>query len=169
MLFVTFTVVNWIDVFTRPVYKEIVVESLNHCTEKKGLTIFGWCLMTNHIHMIAKTEDGIAMWQVIRDFKRFTNREIIKAIQENPESRRDWLLDKFHFAAKYNNDVNDYKFWQEGYAPFEIYSAEMFEQKIDYIHNNPVKAGIVAEPYHYLYSSAIDYAGGKGLVNVILA
>jgi len=165
--FLTCTVTDWVDVFTRPRYKHIITDSLSFCQERKGLNLYAWCLMSNHLHMIASADEDKHLSDILRDFKKYTSKEIVKAILENPESRRDWMIDRFQFKAKFMKNV-DYKFWQEGNEPKEIYSEEFLLQKIEYIHNNPVIAEIVDNPIDYKYSSACNYAGEKGLVDVIL-
>lgn len=94
--FVSFAVVEWVDVFTRNEYKDIIVESIDFCQKNKGLEIFAWCVMTNHVHLIIRAKAGCVLQDILRDFKKFTSKKIINAIKENPqESRREWLLDKF--------------------------------------------------------------------------
>jgi hypothetical protein len=106
---------------------------------------------------------------VIRDFKKYTAHQIIREIEGSAvESRRDWLLDKFAFAAKSNSRNTNYQFWQQNYHAIELSSNAFIEQKLQYVHENPVKEGWVEEPEHYLYSSARDYAGLKGLVPIVL-
>lgn len=167
--FLTMTVVDWVDVFTRPVYRNIIVESLNYCVKEKNLEIFGWVLMSNHLHMIARTNNEASLSDVLRDFKKFTSKKIVAAIEEENESRKVWMLDRFWFAGKYNPKIKDFTFWQPGNEPKEIFTPEFFDQKLNYIHDNPVRAGWVEEQHHYLYSSARDYVGIKGLVNITLA
>jgi len=168
--FLTLTVVDWVDVFTRPVYKQMLIDSIKHCQQVKGLEVYSWCLMSNHLHMIAgvkeRSENNLS--DILRDFKKFTSKKIIKEIEEGTESRKKWMLNQFEFAGRYNLKIKDYKFWQDGNEAKEIHSAEFLQQKVDYIHMNPVIAGIVEEPHHYKYSSAVDYSGGKGLLEVIL-
>lgn len=145
--FVTFTVHQWADVFTRPIYVDILLESLKYCQKQKGLEIFTWVVMTNHCHLIirAKNEN---LSDIIRDFKKFTSKAIYKAIETNPqESRKDWLLQVLSYEEKI-------WFWEEGYHGEEIYSQEFFDTKMNYIHQNPVRAGIVEKEEEYLYSSA---------------
>jgi putative transposase len=166
--FLTSTVVDWVDVFTRPVYKDIIVNSLKFCQNKKGLDLYAWCLMTNHIHWIAGAKEGFLLSDIIRDFKKFTSTAIVKAISEEAESRRDWMLYRFGFAGKFRNDVINFKFWQDGNEPKDCRTREFTLQKLNYIHQNPVRAGIVFEAEQYMYSSAINYMGGKGLLDVIL-
>jgi len=164
--FVTTTVVGWIDAFTRKELAYVIIESLRYCQREKGLIIYAWCLMPSHLHMIICAEEGKKLSDIMRDFKKFTSKRIIRTLKEINESR-DWLLDKFAFAAKINAKTEDYKFWQNGFHPIALYSNEFKDQKLDYIHNNPVESGLVYEPEHYQYSSAINYSGGLGLIEIV--
>ena len=165
--FLTFTIVNWIDIFTRQRYRDIVLDSLNYCIKQKQLTAYGWVIMSNHIHLITSSSNN-DLSGTIRDFKKFTSKEIIKSIQDFPESRREWLLNTFEFEAKKNGKNKLFKLWQNRNHPVELLSSKFLMQKLDYIHNNPVEAGIVKGPHEYIYSSAGDYAGNIGLVDVDL-
>jgi putative transposase len=166
--FVTFSVVRWIDVFTRREYKDILVDSLKYCIANKGLELYAWVIMTNHVHMIIGTTDK-PMQNILRDIKRHTSKAITKAISENTqESRREWMLWFFEREGKRNPNNELYQFWQQGNHPIELFSNDVVDQKLNYIHDNPVTAGWVDEPAHYLYSSARDYSGGKGLIDIIL-
>jgi putative transposase len=82
LYFVTFTVVNWIDVFTRREYKDIVVDSLKYCIKYKGLQLHAWVIMSNHVHLIIGTTDK-PMQDILRDIERHTSKTLIKAIDEN--------------------------------------------------------------------------------------
>src|ERR1700744_2062423 len=135
--FVTFTIVDWVDVFIRPVYKQLIIESLKYCQEQKGLEIYAFCLMSNHLHLLVAANHPDYLPDVIRDFKKYTNKQIISLIEKENESRRDWVLYRFKYHAKYNNRVQDYKVWQDGYHGIECYSPKILLQKLDYIHNNP--------------------------------
>lgn len=162
--FITISVVQWADVFTRRDYCEIVCNSLAFCQQEKGLTIYAWCIMTNHLHLICSAP---ALPNAIRDFKKYTAKELLKAIQENPlESRKGWLIWLFRSAGEINPKNEDYKFWQTGYHPVLLHSNFFLEQKLDYLHRNPVTAGFVEEPENWFYSSAKDYAGSKGRLNL---
>ena len=167
--FLTFTVVDWVDVFIRPVYKQIIVDSLNFCIEKKGLFVYGWCLMTNHIHLVAQAKETYKLSHIIRDFKKFTANAVLQAIEDEPESRKDWMLYRFEFAGKFMKHIEKYHFWQDGnHAVYlDPFKPEMFKQRLNYIYENPVRAGIVENSGDYLYSSARDYQGRDGLVNVV--
>jgi putative transposase len=165
--FLTCTVVEWIDVFTRKNHKDAIIESLTYCQEQKGLNIFAWCLMPSHLHMLVNTNEPFQLADVIRDFKKFISKKIISQIKAEPESRREWLLEKFSEAGRRNNKIKYYKFWQDGNHAIEIYSEEVTWQKIEYIHNNPVEEGIVSTAEDYLMSSARNYAGLENLLPVI--
>lgn len=168
--FLSFAVVNWIDVFTRKAYKDIVVESLSYCQKEKGLEIYSWVIMSNHLHLIAGVSVG-NLSDVLRDFKKYTSKKIIKAIEDNPkESRREWLLRGFRKAGAKNSNNKEYQFWRQDNQPKELlpYQESFMEQKLYYIHNNPVEAGIVENAEEYIYSSARDYVGKKGLLDVKL-
>lgn len=168
MHFLTWAVVEWVDVFTRPLYKNIFVDSVKHCQVEKGLLVHGWCLMTNHFHMIASAKNQNTSG-ILRDLKTFTSKKIVSAIQNNrEESRREWMLDIFHKAGQENSRNQEHQFWRQDNHPKEVYSMPFTLQKLNYIHNNPVAAGIVLEPEHYLYSSAKDYVFEKkcGLIDI---
>jgi REP element-mobilizing transposase RayT len=167
LYFVTYTTVNWIDLFTRDEYRNIVLDSLRFCQSNKGLEIYAWCFMTNHIHLIIGTS-GEKMENILRDHKRHTSELITKAIEtHSSESRREWILEQFSKAAESNSQNTKYQVWQQHNKPIVVYSEEVVYQYLDYIHYNPVKAGFVKQPEHWLYRSAVDYADQKGLLDVI--
>jgi len=166
--FITFAVVEWVDVFTRKGYRDIVLESIQHCQDFRGLLLHCWCIMSNHLHLIvsARNKD---LSDILRDFKKFTSKQIIKTISESKqESRREWMLQIFSEHGEKNSRNKNYQFWRQDNQPQELYSSSFVFQKLNYIHNNPVKAGIVEKPEHYLYSSAKDYFYTKkcGLLDV---
>ena len=168
MHFLTFTVIDWVDVFTRKEYKLELVDSMNYCIREKGLLIYGWVIMSNHMHVIWQAKEGYSLSAIIRDYKKFTAKRIIKLIEEEPESRKVWMLKKFEFAGKRLSRITKYKFWQDSNHAIELHALDtkMKEQKLDYIHNNPVKAMLVHNPEDYVFSSAIDYVDGSGLVEI---
>lgn len=160
--FISFAVKDWIDVFARNEYKDIIVESLDFCQKNKGLEIFAWCIMTNHVHLIVRTEKGFLLQNTIGDLKTYTSKKIIQEIKDNPqESRKQWLLEKFKTET-------GFCFWGTDNHPIELWSNKVIDQKLNYLHNNPVEEGLVSQPEQYIYSSAIDYAGEKGLLDIIL-
>ena len=165
--FVTFSVVGWIDVFSREQYKELFIESLKYCQENKGMVLHAWVIMTNHVHLIISSNDN-KLENIVRDLKKYTSKQIIKAIQENNmESRKEWMLNIFSYTGKNNNNNKEFQFWKQDYHPIELNSAEKIKQRLDYLHENPVRSGLVWEPWHYKYSSAIDYYTNEhGLLKV---
>lgn len=246
VFFITTTVIDWVDVFTRDEYKQIIAESLDFCRRKKGLQIHAWVLMTNHLHLIASHEESSdKLKTVIGDFKKFTAKKVIQAIIDNPqESRKNWMLRHFEeetikeskdsscsvskerhgvyvpvadrasnsprrssvslrgFATHELNSigavgckptattrgattaatastlaegckpsetiVKHYHLWQRGFDSFCIYNIKMLRQKIDYLHANPVRAGIVFKPWEYKYCSYSNYCGEPGLIEIDL-
>jgi REP element-mobilizing transposase RayT len=165
LYFVSFAVVEWLDVFTRNEYKDILVESLIYCQKEKGMEIIAWCIMTNHVHLIFRSIAEIKPEKLLGDFKRFTSKKIVKAIQENPkESRKENLLEQFAKAGAKSSNVKQYQFWRHDNKPIELWSHKVILEKINYIHENPIEAGIVFKPEEYRYSSAIDYADEQGMI-----
>ena len=165
--FLTCTVIHWIDLFTRQVYRDIVVDSLNFCIKEKHVNIYSWVIMSNHMHLIANVDPPGRMSDFLRDMKKFSSKKCALHIASTTESRRDWLLDKFAFEARRTGRADKYKIWTDSNHAIDLTHLPIM-QKINYIHENPVKAGLVEYPEHYLYSSARDYAGQKGLVDVVL-
>jgi REP element-mobilizing transposase RayT len=165
--FLTLTVVDWVDVFTRKDYKIIIVDSLNFCIAIKGLEVYAWVIMSNHLHLIVKAKEGFVLSHILRDFKKFTSKEISAKILEIGESRREWILNKFAFEAKRTGRAKNYKLWRDDNHAICLEKTEWLVQRINYIHQNPVRRMIVDNECDYIFSSAIDYADGKGLVNII--
>ncbi len=166
LYFVSFAVVNWLDVFTRNQYKNILIDSLSFCQKEKGMEIIAWCIMTNHVHLIFRITNEGKPEMVLGDFKRFTSKALVKAIKENErESRKEFLLDQFKKAGALTSNVKEYQFWRHDNKPIELWSNKVIQEKIKYIHQNPVEAGLVYKAEDYVYSLAIDYAGEEGLLN----
>jgi REP element-mobilizing transposase RayT len=163
--FCTFSVVYWIDIFTRPIYRNILIDSLRYCQQEKGLIVYAYVIMSNHVHLIIKSETG-KLSDTIRDFKSFTSKQIIEAIKEYPESRRAWLLWMFKRAASKHKRNTEYQVWKHDNHPEELESTKFLYQKLNYIHQNPVRACIVQNPEDYLYSSAGAYAEIPGLLKI---
>ena len=119
--YLTLTIVEWVDIFSRPVYKHLTIDSLNYCIANKGLKVYCWCLMSNHLHLIASAGDEGNLSDILRDLKKFTSKAIIDAIKENPESRKDLLLNLFWYAGKNNDKIKNFKIWQDGNDAKEIF------------------------------------------------
>ena len=178
--FISFAVVEWIVPIvigiTRNKYKNILIDSLHYCQKEKGMEIFAWCIMTNHIHLIFRSVKGQKPQLLIGDFKRFTSKSIVQAIIDNPkESRKEWLIAQFLKTGTKSSNVKKYQFWRHDNKPIELWSNKVIAEKINYlpiwqvgIHNNPVEEGLVYKPEDYVYSSARDYSGEKGILNDVI-
>jgi putative transposase len=168
LYFVSFATVYWIDVFVRDEYSYTVVESLDYCRKNKGMEVYAWCIMPSHMHLIFRAKENNP-GEVLGQLKTFTSKILQKMIEENvKESRKEWMLWLMERAGQKNSNVKKRQFWQQHNKPIELWSAEVIQQKVDYIHSNPVEAGFVSDPHHWKYSSAIDYSGGKGLLEIDL-
>jgi putative transposase len=160
LYFLTFTVVEWLDVFTRPLYKDIIIDSLRYCQQRKGLELFAYCLMSNHLHLIARAAEGQELADIVRDFKKFTARRVFEAIITNPqESRRQWLEWTLRKQGEFNPKNTFIQLWQNHSHGVELHGEAMTRQKLNYLHQNPVRAGICFQAEDYVYSSASVYAG----------
>jgi len=150
LYFISFAVVGWLDVFIRNEYKEIFLESLRFCQKSKGMEIHAWCIMSNHVHLVFRSIN-------------------VTAIKENlAESRKEFLLNFFLKEGSKTSNVTQYQFWRHDNKPIELWSNRVISQKINYVHQNPVKAGLVFRAEDYRYSSAIDYSDEKGLLDHIV-
>jgi len=161
--FITATVVDWIDVFSRKIFRDEVIKCFDYCIKNKGMILYGYVIMSNHIHIIVQSKDE-KLSDLIRDFKKYTAKTILDKIQSEPESRREWMLERFKLATQTHSRNKNYQFWKYGNHPEEIYSNKFMWSKLDYIHLNPVRAGLVEKASHYLYSSASNYVNDVGLV-----
>lgn len=123
--------------------------------------------MTNHLHMIARAGGKESLSDILRDFKKFTSKALVKELINEPDSRQDWMLCYFSEASRPGENYG-YKVWQEGNHPEEISSNKFFDEKLDYIHNNPVFQLVVERPEDYFFSSARNYAGLNNYLDVIL-
>ena len=163
--YVTFQIVGWVDIFSRKIYRDIVIESLQYCQQQKGLELFAYVIMSNHIHLMARSQNG-DLSGTIRDFKSFTSKKMLDVLNTNMESRSDWMKMVFEYHAKFKSKQTHQIWTHENHAEY-IYSQKFIEQKIEYIHNNPVRSGIVTKPEDYLYSSARNYADLENVIEVV--
>ncbi len=157
LYFVSFATINWIDVFTRQIYLDVLADSVNYCRKAKGLELYCYCFMPSHIHFIFRSANAQPS-ELLRDFKRHTAKKTLEAIENNPqESRKEWLLWMFKRAGSKNASTSNYQFWQHHNKPIELWSEKVIKQKIDYIHKNPVESGYVVDPIDWKYSSARNF------------
>ena len=156
--FITATIVEWLPVFNTAHCCDIIVRSFEFARAHKGLRIYGWVILDTHLHAIVA---GPELARTIADLKKFTAGEILAQVKTE---RREWLLNQFaYFKAKYKR-TSQHQVWQEGVHPQSIASDEMMLQKLEYLHNNPVKRGLVAAPEHWRYSSAHEWLPGASPV-----
>lgn len=127
--FVTCATVQWVDVFTRSIYSDIVVESLQYCIDKKGLVLHAWVIMPNHIHLVLSRNGKHSLSDIMRDFKKFTSSKIVSAIDTPIESRKSWMLWLFRSAGQYNSNNTNYQFWQQENHPVELVSRGLPNKK----------------------------------------
>jgi len=168
LYFVTFTVVGWVDLFIRRTYKDFLLDSLRYCIKEKGLVLHAYVIMTSHVHMIVSSKENHDLVSTIRDFKKFTSKALVKYIQEIPESRREWMLNKFSYEANRTRRGSKYILWKEGYHAKQIHTNSFLDEKLNYIHNNPVDAGFVSVSEDFLYSSARNYSNLESMIEVEL-
>lgn len=165
--FLTLTIVEWIDIFSRKIYKDIFIDSLKFCIKHKGLQLHAFVIMTNHVHLIASSNKDVKLVNVIRDLKRFTAKEIYGTVKNEPEeSRRNWLLWLFESQGKRSSSNVNFKVWIHENHPIALDTNLSLERRLEYLHQNPVKAGICHTPEDYVYSSASNYAGEQGVIEV---
>ncbi len=154
LYFITLSIVGWIDSFSKEIYKEIIVNNLKYCQDSEKLDIFAYVIMSNHLRLVCRRTDE-DLKELLGRFKGYTSKLFLKEIESNnQESRRDWLLELFRKYAKGNKQNSMYHIWDYTNHPITLYSNSVIEQKIEYIHQNPVRAGIVTEAQYYKYSSA---------------
>lgn len=149
MYFLTFTIVKWIDIFTSSRYSEIPIRALKFYQKEYRLKLYGYVIMTNHMHLLAECSDMI---KFVSSFKSFTAKEIIRQVKSE---KRKYILSIFE-------DINleedqKYQVWQKGNWPELVEEGNFFNQKLNYIHENPLVAGYVEKEEDWCYSSARNY------------
>lgn len=152
--------VKWIPIFTRKPYFEVLIDSLQFCRQHKGLKIYAYVILDNHLHLVV---GGDRLTDILRDFKSYTAKRVIALLEEE---RKTWVLNQLQYYKKPTKTESHYQVWQEGFHPQEISSEEMLYQKTVYLHDNPVRIGVVEEPGHWVYSSARDFAGEKSILEL---
>jgi REP element-mobilizing transposase RayT len=130
------------------------------------LEIFAFVIMSNHIHIVARSSKN-DLSGTIRDFKKYTSKKIVELIDLYGDSREEWMLRLFRHAAKRQNKKGDFQVWTHENHAIEVYGNSFIQSKVEYIHNNPVRAGIVRRAEDYKYSSAGNYAEKEGLLEII--
>ncbi len=164
--FISFATVYWIDVFVRESYFQAFVESLEYCRKNKGMELFAYCILPSHVHMVFRDKNNDP-GKLVGELKTHTSKKIQALIVDSEqESRKEWMLWMMERAGSINSNVKKRQFWQQHNQPIELWSNEVIDQKIDYIHNNPIECGFVSEPVCWKYSSAKNYAGEIGIIEI---
>ena len=158
--FVTCTILHWLPIFTRKESVQIIIDSLKFLQEKDNLKLYAYVILENHLHMVVQSND---LPKTMESFKKYTANQILKLLKEENVKT---LLEQFKFYKKAHKTDKEYQIWEEGYQPKLMQTDVMMISKIKYIHENPVKRGYVDEATHWRYSSARDYEGVQGLIEV---
>jgi REP element-mobilizing transposase RayT len=159
--FMTCTIVGWLPVFTRPEAVQILFDCWRFLQQNKNFSLYGYVVLENHLHLIASAP---RLSGAMKSFKMFTARQIIDLLERHAANV---LLRQLRAHKLPHKTRSEYQMWQEGSQPKRIDNAEMMLQKLEYMHNNPVDRGYVDDPLHWRYSSARNYAGLHGLVDVV--
>lgn len=164
--YLTLETVDQVDIFVRPVYKQIIVHTLNHFIENKGFIVYAWCLNSNSLHLICQAQVNMLLGEIRKGFKQFTTDKIIEAIKAEPDERKNWILEHFEKHTGFFGNHLQTQFWKVVKDPVQIdmKRPETMAETIDLIHNIPVKNRVVQYPEDYIYSSARDYESSPGLV-----
>jgi putative transposase len=166
--FITLQTVDSVDIFVRPVYKQVIVHTLNHFIESKGLRVYAWCLMTHCLHLLVEGALPSEIDKLEKEFKLFTTTKILEALDTEPETRKEWMLKRFECSGSILGLMKRYEIWGKSeHRYFDIKKDDLLLEQFDVIHQNPVRDRIVDTAAEYLYSSARDYTGSHGLVNII--
>ncbi len=165
MHFLTFRVVFWVDVFTRKEFKDVFVDTLKFCVENKGLVLYEYVIMPDHVHLLVSSKSS-NLSGVVRDLKRTTSSKIRKILEQSGHSKFIWLKNLFKLASERNQRVDDFQLWEHSSHPIEVVDLRMQNAIEKYIHNNPVKAGWVSKPEEYLYSSARNYFNLETVIEI---
>ncbi len=166
--FVTFTIVEWQKVLQEDSYKLIIINAIKFYQQNRGLLIYAYCIMPNHVHLIAQSNGTESLSEVLRDLKKFTSREIVKKLNVENNTFAKKTMSVFRKEGERLKRIKKYKVWQDGNRPIVLFSNKFIWQKLNYIHNNAVEAGIVIKPEDYMYSSARNYADLNNLFDVEL-
>ncbi len=161
--FLTATVVNWLPVFASKPIAQILLNSLQFLQVHERIILYAYVILENHLHLIVSSDN---LSKEIGDFKSYTARQIIDFLRARNATN---VLKHLGFYKLQHKSDRNYQLWQEGSHPQQIQGETMMRQEIAYIHHNPVKRGYVDVPVHWRYSSARNYAGEAGLIEVTTA
>jgi REP element-mobilizing transposase RayT len=151
--FFTDVICGWQYVFTSPEFFQIIINSLSYCRNEKGLYVHGYIIMPNHVHTILSAQNN-NLSDILRDYKRFTSQKISETLEFMGKQR---MTRYFANIANMIGKGNAHKVWQTGSHPISTESNKFFHQKLNYMHENPVRKGYVDRPEYWIYSSARNY------------
>lgn len=157
--FVTWTLTEWLPIFISDKYCDILIRSLDYCRREKGLHVHGYVIMPTHMHGIFSVEENNNLSDFIRDSRKFTAKEIVSHLEQDGKRLFSWIFQ--NAAKKAGRSEGSYKVWMEGTHPVALESQELFIQRLEYMHNNPIRKGLVELAEHWRYSSASFYLTGK--------
>jgi len=158
--FLTMTIVEWMPLFINPQIVSLLLQSLRFVQREREVVLYAYVIMEHHLHLIASAPH---LGKTMKELKSFTARQIIDYLGGQKSIS---FLGRLKGAKLSHKKESDYQLWQEGSHPEEIYSEKMLLQKVEYIHHNPVRRGYVDEPKHWRYSSARNYEGEEGLLEI---
>ena len=158
--FVTCTILHWLPLFTRQESVQIIIDCLKFLQEKDNLKLYAYVILENHLHMVLSSDD---LDKTMQSFKQYTAKQLLELLKKENVTT---ILDQLAFYKKAHHQEKSYQVWEEGYQPKLIQDEAMMQIKVDYIHHNPVKRGYVDEAIHWRYSSARDYNGVSGLIEI---
>ncbi|ANH82668.1 hypothetical protein A8C56_18315 [Niabella ginsenosidivorans] len=167
---ITLETADLIDVFIRPVYKQIAVHSLNHYINTKGLIVYGWCLMSNKLYLVCQAHKNTSLKDIRKSFKQFTTEKIIEAVLNEPAERQQWLMEHFQKNSGFLKTHKKLEVWQpvRELVSLDLSRPESIAEHLELVHNIPVQQRIVRYASDFIYSSAFDYeTGGEGLVKIM--
>ena len=153
----TSTISYWIPLFQEESYFNVIIQSLKYCQSHKGLILHGYVIMPTHLHLITSQKPGCGLSAVMRDFKHYTSSKMIELLHLD---RHHYYLSLFEKVAQRNINKQRFKVWQEGFHPVLLNSEKWFYEKLNYLHENPVRKGFVEKPEYWKYSSARNWVYG---------
>jgi putative transposase len=157
--FFTATILEWKHLLKSDIYKMIIVDSLKHLVEQQRIVVYGYVIMENHIHLIWQMYNENKREEVQHSFLSYTAKQLKKALEQDDP--------KFLEAFRVNAKDRMYQIWERNALSIDLFTPAVFDQKLAYIHYNPLKAGLCKYPEDYRFSSARFYYDGTDLFNFI--
>lgn len=158
--FLTFQVVGWVDIFTREDYRQVLMEAFSYCIHNKGLRVHAYVVMSNHVHCILSASVG-NLSDIIRSLKSWSAKALWQRLCTGPESRREWMKAIFSQTATAHQRNSSYQIWTHENHALELTGDAFTRSKLNYLHQNPVRARWVLEAQDWFYSSAAAYYFGE--------